>query len=50
MATSNGANNLSPKFMNEREQLIAKHSWVLRSDEKAKLDHFFLVHDVWANL
>lgn len=40
----------SNKFMNVREQIIAKNSWVLLADEKAKLDHFFLQHDIWENL
>jgi hypothetical protein len=38
------------KFMNVREQIIARNSWTLQAAEKAKLDHFFLLHDTWANL
>ena len=47
MASNPAAGN---KFMNIREQIVARNSWVLTKDEKAKLDHFFLQHDVWSNL
>lgn len=38
------------KRLDQREQLIVRHSWVITREERDKLDGFFLLHDTWQNL
>lgn len=38
------------KFMNAREQIIAKNAWAITRSERDKLDHFFLVKQTWESI
>lgn len=47
---NNPVKERGPKYLNHRDQIIIRNSWIILPQERDKLDNFFLLHDTWANL
>lgn len=41
---------MSKRGLSQREVAIIRGMWVIKTEERDKLDHFFLIRDTWDNL